>query len=69
MRPQHTQAGGVAANEAGILPGDAAAIIERICTVASRFREIADDVQPQLIRPETLDFIQSRIDENLRSLR
>jgi len=43
-------------------------IITAICEVASRFDQIAHDLLPEQVRPETLQMIQSRIEQNIHLL-
>lgn len=57
------------AAEAEVASERALFIVERICAVASRFAAVAEELHPQMIRPETLAFIQGRIDENVQLLR
>ena len=43
-------------------------IIISICDIASQFSMLAQDILPEQIRSETLQMIQSRIENNIRLL-
>lgn len=45
-----------------------AEIIERVCTVAAKFSQIAQDRYPEQITSATLNAIQKQLNENVRRL-
>lgn len=57
------------ADEAEVSKAKAGAIIDQICALASQFAMIAEFLYPQIITPQTLHIIQSRIDDNVGLLR
>ncbi|MGH8382405.1 type II toxin-antitoxin system HipA family toxin [Pseudomonas sp.] len=57
------------AGEAEVAEDIAGVIIDNICTVASQFAAIADNLFPQLITRDTLYMIQGRINQNIDLLR
>lgn len=57
------------ADEAEVSMEAAAGIIETICSVASQFATLAQNMFPRMITQDTLNTIQGRIDENIALLR
>ena len=55
--------------EAELSRAAAGAVMQHIGHVASTFTDVAKNLFPGQITPETLRSIQSRIDDNLRRLR
>lgn len=53
--------------EADLSRQQAVEIVEKYCSVAARFHQIAADLLPDCITRATLNHIQSRIDRNLKS--
>ncbi len=47
---------------------DTSDIVTTTCDVASRFSRIAAEILPTQVTPETLTWIQRRIDRNVRLL-
>lgn len=56
------------AEEAEVSQDAASIVIDGICSVASRFAVIADNLLPQRITQDTLRTIQGRIDQNVALL-
>lgn len=54
--------------EAGLLPQQAVEVIEKYCSIAARFSQIAVDLLPDCVSRETLKHIQRRIDNNVQQL-
>jgi serine/threonine-protein kinase HipA len=55
-------------DEAELTRENAEVIIDRICTIASRFTDIANQLIPGAITQETLQLVQKKIDENVALL-
>jgi serine/threonine-protein kinase HipA len=59
---------GLGEQEAELSAANVAEIIEKVCTVAANFSQIAKDRYPGKITPATLNDLQKRMNENIRRL-